>query len=141
MNLHGGLTARGQGSGPGQPGANCVTRNSLEAAVAGLEHVRIVPTETPLQHGLRSLWQGLCGALGLDLAREVKVRWPTDQDVVVYTLRGHSVEVSGLDMMQASDYDVGFDTGLKLLRLVGLLERAAYRHEAALKALAASRDA
>ena len=48
MNLYGGLTARGQGHGPGAPGAHCVTRDCLQDLLAGLANVRIVPTETPL---------------------------------------------------------------------------------------------
>jgi hypothetical protein len=48
MNLYGGLTARGQDHGPGAPGWHYVTRDCLQDLLAGLAHVRIVPTETPL---------------------------------------------------------------------------------------------
>jgi hypothetical protein len=96
MNLHGGLTARGQGYGLDVRDESFVTRDCEQARP--------------------SFYVGLCDVLGRNKADEVLVSCPVNQDVVVYTLRGHVITVTGLESIQAvSEYDLGRRVGHRLL--------------------------
>jgi hypothetical protein len=53
MNLYGGLTGRDKGHVAPASSSHCVTRDCLEASVAGLEHTPVAPHLTPLLDALQ----------------------------------------------------------------------------------------